>query len=68
MSYFCDIYENVRQLLSTCLLISWFLILFSYMVESKFLYRKLILTGFAGVVILSVALVLLPSKVFVCGV
>lgn len=67
MSYFCDIYDNVRQLLSTCLLISWFLILFSYMVESKFLYRKLILTGFTGVIILSVALVLLPSKEFACG-
>lgn len=68
MSYFCDIYENVRILVTVCLFISIFLVLISFQIDSKYLFKRMILIGFAGVVILSITLVLLPSKGFVCGV
>lgn len=64
MSYFCDIYENIRVLLLCCLLISGFL---SFWVDSVFHSKKLLFTGITGVVILTTVLVLLPSKSFVCG-
>ena len=67
MSYFCDIYENIRILLSVCLLISGFLVIFSFWVDSVFHSKKLFFTGITGVVILTTVLVLLPSKSFVCG-
>ena len=67
MSYFCDIYENIRLLVSACFLISIFLVLIGFQVDSKFLYKRMVLIGFTGTIILTVALVLMPSKVFVCG-
>lgn len=68
MSYFCDIYENVRILVTVCFFISIFLVLISFQIDSKYLFKRMLLIGFAGVVILSITLVLLPSKGFVCGV
>ena len=67
MSYLCNIYENVIVLVTVCLFISIFLFLISFKVDSNYLFKKLILIGLTGVAIMSITLVLLPSKSFICG-